>query len=137
MRRRSSFRTLPGEDPGVLKERLEELIDEARSDFDLPPAEIRVDRRLDRPCLVAPENGALVGSLAKVLDSRQLSSSPRGVGYWTDAALFQQHSGEVVLFGPSGGGFHGVPEWVDVSSVAQTAEVFHRLALDYCRHSSG
>jgi acetylornithine deacetylase len=55
-----------------------------------------------------------------------------GISGWTDAAILAQAGISSVVFGPSGEGFHGDDEWVDVDSVERCAEALLRAANGYC-----
>ena len=55
-----------------------------------------------------------------------------GVGYWMDAALLGAAGIETAVFGPAGAGAHELVEWVDLESVARTAETLARAAIGYC-----
>jgi acetylornithine deacetylase len=37
-----------------------------------------------------------------------------------------------VIFGPSGDGFHGVDEYVDIESLVETTKVIAASVIDWC-----
>ena len=123
------LRTLPGEETAALVERLRELIEDEWPGKEPPGVELSLERQYLETGLEGALFQALTGALRKTgIDDL----TPRGVAYWTDAAIFARHSGEALLFGPAGDGAHQNEEWVDVPSVVQTAEALYELALDYC-----
>ena len=102
------------------------LASPARFDLSLappyyPPWEIAPDHPLAR---------AFAGAYAAETD-RQPDWGYQGYG---DANLFSAEAGiPTVQFGPLGGNFHQADEWVDIPSIAATARVLVRLALDLLR----
>jgi acetylornithine deacetylase/succinyl-diaminopimelate desuccinylase-like protein len=55
-----------------------------------------------------------------------------------DANLFSANLGiPTIQFGPHGSDFHQANEWVDVTTIAGTARVLVRLALDFLNRSQG
>lgn len=125
------LRTLPGESAEGLGEWLRSLVTAELG----PRAAYAVDIEtlLVRPPLESDPDGPLGLTLATVLEEQTGAGRPCiGVPYWTDAAFFERSSGEVLLFGPAGGGAHEDVEWVDLASVATVAEVLRRVATDYC-----
>lgn len=125
------LRTLPGESAAALGERLRDLISEEwpHGAESLP----RVELVLERPSLATDPDGPLGRSLSQALARRgRDGAAPRGAPYWTDAGIFARHCDEVLLFGPAGQGAHESTEWVELSSVVETAQTLYELALDYC-----
>ncbi len=55
-----------------------------------------------------------------------------GVNTWTDAAIMQGAGIPTIMCGATGGGFHGIDEWVSVPSVAQLVEILERCARRFC-----
>lgn len=124
------LRTLPGESPEALVERLRELVAQARERDDYA---IAIEPTLVRPPLESDPGGALGRALSAAIEAPGAEAGPFiGVPYWTDAAFFARTSAEVLLYGPSGDGAHEDVEWVDLSSVATVAETLRRTALGYC-----
>ena len=56
----------------------------------------------------------------------------RGDIGWADSGLLVQAGIPVATFGPAGHGEHTADEWVDLASVATTAQVLERTALSFC-----
>jgi acetylornithine deacetylase len=120
-------RTLPGETPERVVEELEEVI---RSTGER--AELR--RLLDRPPLTCDANAKIAISLNKAAKS-VTGETPKiaGVSYWMDAALFAAAGIPTVNYGPSGAGAHEAVEWVDLDSVATSAQVLVETACTFHR----
>jgi acetylornithine deacetylase len=56
-----------------------------------------------------------------------------GMSFWTDAAVLGGAGIPAVLFGPTGGGLHGLEEWVDVQSVLTCRDALVDFAKHFCR----
>jgi acetylornithine deacetylase len=56
-----------------------------------------------------------------------------GMSFWTDAAVLGGAGIPAVLFGPTGGGLHGLEEWVDVQSVLTCRDALVDFAKQFCR----
>jgi acetylornithine deacetylase len=52
--------------------------------------------------------------------------------YWTDAAILGQAGIPSVIFGPGGGGYHGLEEYVRVDEVTVCRDALVSLARDFC-----
>lgn len=85
-----------------------------------------------RPFEVSRE-AAVVKALDRAVTSA-LGRAPNYIGDtpWMDAALLSAAGIETVVIGPGGGGAHAIVEWVDLETVAQTAEILARTALEFC-----
>lgn len=120
-------RTLPGETPERVMEELEKVM---RSTGER--AELR--RLLDRPPLTCDANAKIAISLNKAAKS-VTGETPKiaGVSYWMDAALFAAAGIPTVNYGPSGAGAHEAVEWVDLDSVATSAQVLVETACTFHR----
>jgi acetylornithine deacetylase len=55
-----------------------------------------------------------------------------GMTYWTDAAVLGQAGIPSVIFGPGGGGYHGIEEYVRVEEVLVCRDTLAKLAIDFC-----
>ncbi len=59
-----------------------------------------------------------------------------GVGYWTDAAIFDAAGIPTLNYGPSGEGAHAAVEWVDLDSVMTCARVLVEASQRYLQAHS-
>jgi acetylornithine deacetylase len=55
-----------------------------------------------------------------------------GVPFWADSALFAAAGIPTVVFGPRGEGAHAAVEWVDVASAERCADLYARIAAEFC-----
>jgi acetylornithine deacetylase len=55
-----------------------------------------------------------------------------GVPFWADSALFAATGIPTVVYGPKGEGAHAAVEWVDIASAERCADVYARVAADFC-----
>jgi acetylornithine deacetylase len=65
---------------------------------------------------------------------RGLAGDPEiiGVPFWADSALFAAAGIPTVVYGPVGEGAHAAVEWVDVPSAERCADVYARIAAEFC-----
>jgi acetylornithine deacetylase/succinyl-diaminopimelate desuccinylase-like protein len=65
---------------------------------------------------------------------RRLAGGPEiiGVPFWADSALFAAAGIPTVVYGPAGEGAHAAVEWVDVASAERCAELYARIAAEFC-----
>ena len=121
-------RTLPSEEPGAAGAEVHRLLARLRSEdpdfkgsskvmFARSPYELPVTHELPQAMLKAAAT------------ARQ----PIGMSFWTDAAILGDAGIPSVLYGPTGGGLHGVEEWVNVQSVLTCRDALVALAKDWCR----
>jgi acetylornithine deacetylase len=125
-------RTLPGETGDEAEAELRAITDPLAAADPNFRAEVR--RVLERSPLETPDSAIIFGAV------RQAASEilgrpvePSGVSFWTDAASLHAAGIPTVLFGPLGAGAHAAEEWVDLSSVQASAEIYLATALDFCR----
>ena len=120
-------RTLPGETPERVMQELEEVIRSTKEEAQLRSV-------LDRPPLHCDPNSRIASSLSEAAMS-VTSKTPEiaGVGYWMDAALFAAAGIPTENYGPGGAGAHEAVEWVDLDSVATSAQVLVETARNFCR----
>ena len=55
-----------------------------------------------------------------------------GVPFWADSALFAAAGIPTVVFGPTGEGAHAAVEWVDMASAERCADLYARIAAEFC-----
>lgn len=56
-----------------------------------------------------------------------------GMTYWTDAAVLGEAGIPSVIFGPGGGGYHGLDEYVLIDDVIACRDALTKLAIDFLR----
>jgi acetylornithine deacetylase len=124
-------RTIPGETADMAEAEIQRLLDTISAEDSTFQASVRtVFGR--KPLSVSPQS-----PLAEIL--RRHASKARGrelalTGFsgWTDAALLSGAGIPSVVFGPSGGGLHGLDEWVDLASVQQCYESVLATLEEFC-----
>jgi acetylornithine deacetylase/succinyl-diaminopimelate desuccinylase-like protein len=96
---------------------------------------ISVDPPFYPPWETAPDH-PLARSLARAYE-RETGRAPEwGYAGFGDANLFSGEAGiPTVQIGPRGANFHQANEWVDVASIAASARIYIRMALDFLRRA--
>ncbi|MBZ9743818.1 ArgE/DapE family deacylase [Mesorhizobium sp. CO1-1-7] len=84
------------------------------------------------PPMNTPVDHPLVTSLMK--RKAAIGKAPQTSGFVAvcDAAHYAGAGVDGVIFGPSGDGFHGANEYVEVESVVETAKVIAASVIDWC-----
>ncbi|TIU46783.1 MAG: ArgE/DapE family deacylase [Mesorhizobium sp.] len=84
------------------------------------------------PPMNTPVDHPLVTSLMK--RKAAIGKTPKASGFVAvcDAAHYAGAGVDGVIFGPSGDGFHGANEYVEVESVVETAKVIAASVIDWC-----
>jgi acetylornithine deacetylase len=111
-------RTIPDETADQIERELRALAGdhgETRLTIGRPPFEADPEHRFVR----------LVGRHAE-------DAEPRGLPFWTDAALIAAAGIPTVLYGPAGEGAHAEVEWVDLASVERLRDVVLAVAVEWC-----
>ena len=124
-------RTLPDETADKVREELEALLRGLREED--PRFRATLDVTLARPGLEVDRDAAVVRSLHDAV-TRRVGTPPEYVGLsaWFDAALLVEAGIPAVIFGPSGGGWHGEEEYVDLPSLAACAGILAQTIVDFC-----
>jgi acetylornithine deacetylase len=73
---------------------------------------------------------AAIDAAAAVLGRAPVVRSDYG---WMDSGILVEAGIPCVVLGPTGDGLHTADEWVDLESVDDCAEMFVRMARDFCR----
>jgi acetylornithine deacetylase len=84
---------------------------------------------LFRPPMLCPSDAqirqATLGAIGHDLPEQ-------GAPFWMDAAFFDAAGIPTVVYGPTGEGAHAAVEWVDVASVIDCTEIYHRTVRLFC-----
>lgn len=124
-------RTLPGESEAAIVAEVQTVVDRVRADD--PDFHARVRPLLTREPFEARAGSAIVQTVGRHAESvLGRRAGTVGMAYWMDAALLAAAGIDTVCIGPAGGGAHADVEWVELDSVAKTAEILARAALDWC-----
>lgn len=124
-------RTVPGETARSVIAELEEIAERCRRAD--PGFKASIDLTFERrPFSI--DAGHEIVELVRTVAARTSGRRPpvSGSAGWMDAALLGERSIPTVIFGPSGGDFHGDNEWVDVASIETCAEVLAEVAEAFC-----
>ena len=129
-------RTLPAESPADVRSELSAML--ARLSAADPAFRATLEVTLTRPGLEVDPDAAIVRALDGAA-RRRLGRDPAHVGMspWFDAAVLAQAGIPTVIFGPSGGGWHGDEEYVDLQSVADCAGILADTIKDFCNTRPG
>ncbi|MDQ0473519.1 M20 family metallopeptidase [Labrys wisconsinensis] len=84
------------------------------------------------PPLNTPTDHPLVASLIRRKAALGTAPAVRGFVAVCDAAHYAGAGVDGVIFGPSGDGFHGDDEYVDLASLMETTKVIAATVLDWC-----
>lgn len=119
-------RTLPTETRDDVAAEMEALLAGLRHAD--PSFEASWSLTLFRPGLEVPPEAPVVRAVCRAA-AAVLGREPALVGEypWLDSALLAAAGIPTVIFGPAGAGAHAAVEWVDLVSVAATAEVLARV----------
>jgi acetylornithine deacetylase len=118
-------RTVPGETPAQVLDELERVVREAGEDADVALV-------FERPSMVCAPDSPLAHSARRALERvTGVAPTDAGVGYWMDAAIFDQAGIPTVNFGSVGAGAHEAVEWVDLDTVVQVARALTYACQDY------
>jgi acetylornithine deacetylase len=116
------WRLLPGQSQAEVVAEMEALIAKVG-------VEATVNCTLYRSPLFCPPEAPVKQALLTALGR---PTTECAAPWWTDGALFADAGVDTVLYGPAGHGIHTEVEWVDLPSVIHCAEVYRRMALEFC-----
>ena len=115
-------RTLPGESLDHVRDELEAAVSAAGE-------EAMVDCYFQRTPMVCDPDAPVARAVRDAaLNLTGRAPEEIGVGYWTDAAIFDAAGIPTVNYGPAGAGAHAAVEWVDLDSVVICAQVVAEAA---------
>lgn len=123
-------RTLTDEDADAALQEVEAILAELRQE----DPEFQASARLlfARPAYQIDRNHALVRAMEDATSRCGAKPSLEGMTFWTDAAILAEAGIPSVVFGPGGGGLHGLEEHVRVADVLAARDVLTELARNYC-----
>ncbi|MBX9600501.1 MAG: ArgE/DapE family deacylase [Bryobacteraceae bacterium] len=124
-------RTIPGEGEAQVMTEIQAILDRLSAADPTFHASARCF--FFRDAFEVSREAGIVRTLAGCAASR-LGREPEYFGDtpWMDSALTSGAGIETVVFGPGGAGAHAIEEWVDLESVAATAEILAATAMEYC-----
>jgi acetylornithine deacetylase len=124
-------RTIPGETPAIVEGQIQAILDRCAAGD--PQFKGTVRTTLVRDPFEIDEDAPIVRLLHEKIRS-ELGHEPTIYGDtpWMDTAILAQASIPAVIFGPTGAGAHAVEEWVDLTSVAQCADVLTATVAVFC-----
>lgn len=130
-RLRIERRTLPGEDLQEFVQELQQILERLQAED--PSFRFRLEVCLVREPFETSPSSPIARTVMEALEACGRKPRHCGQNPWMDAALLAGAGIDTVVLGPAGDGAHGPEEWVDLSSVAQLAEVLVETALHYCQ----
>lgn len=124
-------RTIPGETAEGFIAELEEIAERCRQAD--PRFQAEINLTFDRQAFSIDADHEIV-ELVKGVATRTSGQEPPVCGRagWMDAALLSERSIPTVIYGPTGGDFHGDDEWVDLASIEVCADVLTKVVSAYC-----
>lgn len=127
---RMERRTVSNEPPGAALHEVEEVLAGLRRE----DAEFQASSRLifERHQYETPRQHELPQTLESAVNCTGRTTRRAGMTYWTDAAILGQAGIPSVIFGPGGGGYHGLREYVRVDEVLACRDALTILARHFC-----
>ncbi len=124
-------RTIPGETAQDFIAELEGIAERCRQAD--PSFQAEINLTFDRQSFAINPDHEIV-ELVKTVARRTTGREPLicGKAGWMDAALLSERSIPTVIYGPSGGDFHGDNEWVDLASIEFCADVLTDVTRAFC-----
>lgn len=124
-------RTIPGETPEIVEAQIQAILDRAAAGDPQFKGSVRTTLVRD-PFEISAE--APIVRLLQETIRREIGHEPTLYGDtpWMDTAILAQASIPAVIFGPTGAGAHAIEEWVDLTSVAQCADVLTATVAAFC-----
>ena len=125
-------RTIPGETPEIVEGQVQAILDRCAATDAQFKGHVRTT--LVRDPFEIGSKAPIVRLLQEKIRS-EIGHEPTIYGDtpWMDTAILAQASIPAVIFGPTGAGAHAVEEWVDLTSVAQCADVLTATVAAFCR----
>jgi acetylornithine deacetylase/succinyl-diaminopimelate desuccinylase-like protein len=124
-------RNIPGETIEQTELELQAILDHCARGDERFRASLKT--LIHRPPFVVDAEAKIVQAVSKTMTVRFGSPPvPRGVSFWTDAAILSQAGIPSVLVGPIGQGLHSAEEWVDLPSCVELAGILADTAIRFC-----
>jgi len=124
-------RTLPGEDPAVAAEELDEICRRLAAEDRSFRAKVTLG--LTRSAYEVDRNEGIVQALASAFRAVTRRDPEYGVSSaWLDSAILGEAGIPTVIFGPDGAGPHTAREYVTLSSVMTGAKVLAEVIVQFC-----
>ena len=119
-------RTVAGEDSGAVLDEVRGILDRLKH----ADPEFRAEARLVtyRPAHRLEATHPLAATVGAALSRAGRSSAPKGMSFWTDAAILAAAGTPSVLLGPGGAGLHSIEEYVTVADVYACRDVLVDVA---------
>lgn len=123
-------RTIAGESVETALAEVEEILSALRRE----DQDFRASARLifGRPAYETPPGHELPGALEAALGRIGRPARRGAMTFWTDAAILGHAGIPSVVFGPGGGGLHGLEEYVRIDEVLACREALAELARSFC-----
>jgi acetylornithine deacetylase len=123
-------RTIVGEPEDIALQEVEEILAALRSE----DSGFEGDARLTftRAPYETPAEHELPRSVESALRNGGRKANRGGMTYWTDAAVLGQAGIPSVIFGPGGGGYHGLEEFVRIDEVLSCRDALAEVARTFC-----
>jgi acetylornithine deacetylase len=124
-------RTIPGETVAQTEQELRAILERCAASDPRFRAELKT--LIHRPPFVVDAGAEIVQAVSQAVQARfGQAPTPRGVPFWTDAAILAEAGIPSVLIGPTGQGLHSAEEWVEVQSCVELAEILAQAAMSFC-----
>jgi acetylornithine deacetylase len=123
-------RTVDGETRDAVLQEVETILERLRR----ADPDFRADARLVtyRPAHCLDAAHPLATTLSSALARRGRASAPKGMSFWTDAAILSAAGTPSVLLGPGGAGLHSTQEYVLVDDVYACRDLLADAARAWC-----
>ena len=123
-------RTLPGEPRGTAPSEVSGILDALFAEDRAFRASSRA--LFGQPAYETPEGHPVVSALEAALQAAGRTPKREGMSFWTDAAILGQAGIPSVVFGPGGGGLHGLEEHVRLDEVVACRDALVDLTRRFC-----
>jgi acetylornithine deacetylase len=127
-------RTVDGETSETVLHEVETILERLRR----ADPDFRADARLVtyRPAHCLDAAHPLASTLSSALARQGRAGAPKGMSFWTDAAILSAAGTPSVLLGPGGAGLHSTQEYVVIDDVYTCRDVLADAARAWCARSA-